>query len=51
LIIEAITCKSIPDIKYKIKKAMQVQKDENNQVQQLTQKLEEADKQLKDMSK
>nr|DAR22932.1 MAG TPA: hypothetical protein [Caudoviricetes sp.] len=32
IIIEAITSKSIPDLKYKIKRAMRIQKDENNQM-------------------
>lgn len=50
IIIEAITCKSIPDLKYKIKKAMQIQKDENNQIQQLTQQVEELQNQLKQAS-
>lgn len=51
IIIEAITCKSIPDLKYKIKKAMQIQKDENNQIQQLTQQVEQLQQQLSDSSK
>ena len=50
IIIEAITCKSIPDLKYKIRKAMQIQKDENNQIQQLTQQVEELQNQLKQAS-
>ena len=50
IIIEAITCKSIPDLKYKIRKAMQIQKDENNQIQQLTQQSEELQNQLKQTS-
>ncbi len=47
IIIEAITSKSIPDLKYKIKKAMQIQKEENNQIQQLTQQLQQLQEQLK----
>lgn len=50
IIIEAITCKSIPDLKQKIKRAMQIQKDENNQLQQLTQQVEELQNQLKQTS-
>lgn len=50
IIIEAITCKSIPDLKYKIRKAMRVQKDENNQIMQLTQQVEQLQKQLQDAS-
>lgn len=46
IIIEAITCKSIPDLKYKVKKAMQIQKDENNQIGQLSQQVEQLQKQL-----
>lgn len=50
IIIEAITSKSIPDLKYKIKKAMQIQKDENNQIQQLTQQVEQLQQQLQQAS-
>lgn len=48
IIVEAITSKSIPDLKYKIKQAIRSQKDENNQIQQLTKQLEELQKQLQD---
>ncbi len=48
IIIEAITCKSIPDLKYKIQKAMRIQKEENNQLQQMSQQLEQLQKQLQD---
>lgn len=51
IIIEAITCKSIPDLKYKIQRAMRVQKDENNQLQQMSQQLEQLQKQLQDTGK
>lgn len=51
LIIEAITSKSLPDLKYKIKKAMNIQKEENDQVQKLTQQIEELSKQLEDSTK
>lgn len=50
IIIEAITSKSIPDLKHKIKRAMKVQKDENNQIQQLSQQIEQLQKQLQDTS-
>ena len=50
IIIEAITCKNIPELKYKIKKAMRVQKEEHNQIAQLTQQVEELQKQLQDAS-
>lgn len=46
IIIEAVTSKSIPDLKYKIKKAMQIQKEENNQIQQLGQQNQDLQKQL-----
>ena len=50
IIIEAVTCKSIPDLKYKIKRALQIQKDENNQIQQLSQQLEQLQDQLEKTS-
>lgn len=51
IIIEAITSKSMPDLKYKIKKAMKVQKEENNQMQQLSQQNQELQQQLKQIQK
>lgn len=51
IIIEAVTCKSLPDLKYKIKMAMEQQKQENNQLAQLTQQNEEQQKQLQEMEK
>lgn len=51
IIIEAITSKNIPDLKRKIYKAMKIQKEENNQIQQLTQQLEQANQQMQQMSK
>ena len=50
IIIEALTCKSIPDLKTKIKRALRIQKDENNQVQQMSQQIEELQKHLQDAS-
>lgn len=50
IIIEAVTSKSIPDLKLKIQKAMRVQREENNQIQQLSQQVEELNKQLQDAS-
>ena len=47
LIIEAITNKSTTDIKRKIKKAIEKQKQENDQVQQLARQVEELQNQLK----
>lgn len=49
IIFEAMTSKSLSDLKYKVKKAMQIQKEENNQIQQLSQKLEEAEQQTKQL--
>lgn len=49
IIIEAVTSRSVPDLKYKIKKAMQIQKDENNQIQQLTQQNQQLQQQLQQM--
>lgn len=46
IIIEAITSKSIPDLKRKINKALNTQKQENNQIQQLTQQIEQLQQQL-----
>ena len=51
IIIEAITCKSLPDLKAKIRKAMEIQKSENNQVVELTKQSEELQNQLQQMSK
>ena len=50
IIIEAVTSKSLPDLKYKVRKAMQIQKDENNQIQQLTQQVQQLQEQLKQAS-
>lgn len=50
IIFECMTTKSLPDLKYKVKKALQIQKEENNQIQQLSQKLEETQKQLQQAS-
>ena len=46
LIIEALTSKSISDIKYKVKKAMRQAEEKNNQIQQLNQQNQELQKQL-----
>ena len=50
IIIEAITSKSIPDLKYKVRKAMQIQKDENNQIQKMAQQIEQLQQQLQQAS-
>lgn len=51
IIIEAVTCKSIPDLKYKIQKAIRIQKEENNQLQQMSQQLDQLQQQLQNTSK
>lgn len=49
IIFEALTAKSLTDLKYKVKKAMQIQKEENNQIMQLQQNLEQAQQQMQQM--
>ena len=49
VIVDALTSKSLTDLKHNIKKAMKVQKEENNQIVQLSQQLEEAQQQLQQM--
>lgn len=51
IIIEAITSKSLPDLKYKIKRAMRIQKDENNQMAQLGQQNQQLQQQLQELQK
>ena len=51
IIIEAITCKSLPDLKYKINIAMEQQKRENNKILELSKQSEELQKQLQEASK
>ena len=51
MIIEAMTSKSLPDLKYKVKKAMQQAKEENNQLQQLNQQNQQLQQQLQGMQK
>lgn len=50
IIFEALTCKSITDIKLIVKKAIQKQRDENNQIQQLSQQVEQLQSDLKKAS-
>lgn len=50
IILEALTAKSLTDLKVKAKISMEKQKEENNQIQQLTQKLEETQNQFKQCS-
>ena len=49
VLVEALTSKSLTDLKYKIQKAMRIQKEENNQIGQLSQQLEEAQQQLQQL--
>lgn len=49
VLVEALTSKSLTDLKHKMQKAMRIQKEENNQIGQLTQQLEEAQQQLQQM--
>lgn len=50
IILEALTSKSLPDLKHKVKIAMKQQKEEANQLQQATQKAQELEEQLKQVS-
>lgn len=49
IIFEALTAKSLTDLKYNVKKAIQTRKEENNQLQQLSQKLEETTQQAQQL--
>ena len=49
ILIEALTSKSLTDLKYKVQKSIKMQKEENNQIMQLQQQLEEAQQQLQQM--
>lgn len=49
IIFEALTAKSLTDLKYKVQKAIKIQKEENNQLMQLSQQLEQAQQQLQQM--
>lgn len=51
IIIEAITSKSIPDLKSKIKRALNQAKEENSQLQQLTQQSQQLQQQLQEAQK
>lgn len=51
IIVEALTSKSLPDLKYKIQKAMQKQKEEGSQMMQLQQQNEQLQYQLKEAGK
>lgn len=51
IMFEVMTAKSLSEIKFKVQKALQIQKEENNQIQQLQQKLEETTQQAQQMQK
>lgn len=51
IIFEAMTCKSLSEIKYKVKEAMNKQKEENNQLQQLSQQNEQLQQQMQEAQK
>lgn len=50
IILEALTSKSLPDLKRKVKLAMKQQKEEQNQLSQAVQKAQELEQQLKQVS-
>ena len=50
IILEALTSKSVPELKHKVKLAMQVQKQENNQIQELAKRSEQLEQQLQQVS-
>ena len=47
--VEAAACKSLTELKYTVKAAWAKKKEENNQIQQLSQKLEEAEQTVKQL--
>lgn len=49
ILFEVMTSKSLSEMKYKVKKALKIQKEENNQLQQLNQKLEETTQQAQQL--
>ncbi len=49
IIFEALTAKSLTDLKYKVKKAVKMRKEENNQLQQLQEQLEETSQQAQQL--
>ena len=51
ILFEVMTSKSLSEMKYKVKKALKIQKEENNQIQQLQQKLEETTQQAQQLQK
>lgn len=51
ILFDVMSSKSLSEIKYKVSKAMKIQKEENNTIQQLHQKLEETTQQAEQMQK
>lgn len=49
LAVDAAACKSLTELKYTVKNAWEKKKAENNQIQQLSQKLEEAEQAIKQL--
>ena len=49
IIFEALTSKSLTDLKYKVQKAMRIQKEETNQLGQLQQQLEQTSQQAQQL--
>jgi septal ring factor EnvC (AmiA/AmiB activator) len=49
ILFEVMTSKSLSEMKYKVKKALRIQKEENNQLMQLQQKLEETTQQAQQL--
>ena len=50
VLMEVMTSNSLSDMKYKVQKSIKIQKEENNQLQQLGQQLQETQKQLEQTS-
>ena len=51
ILFEVMTSKSLSEMKHKVKRALKIQKEENNQLQQLQQKLEEMTQQAQQLQK
>lgn len=49
IIVDILTSKSLSDMKMKVRQALRKQKEENNQMQQLTQQLEQSQEQLQQL--
>ena len=51
ILFEVMTAKSLSEMKYKVKRALKIQKEENNQLQQLQQQLEQTTQQAQQLQK